>query len=429
MPKDLTPEEYQRTLDDGWYDEGPTQAQLYAGQWEDKQPYKASSAENWWNWWTKWKKTQWNYDSIEERIERKKKIETALKDFKSKNGIIAKTYIGSETKLVRKKSMYSIWIENSDEFKSEINIMQKALDVWKKLPSSQKVNNNQLLLSTIINSYSAGETLNLFQWTQLWEDDRDKCMELARQINDTLNSSSIDEPKIDFLIDSIPDKLKKDIEDKTGHGGISEKIYNWRHIPCFKKSTRLTPPPQKYLKFPHLVKWKRINKWFIQRTDYKALKTKEKLIVKRRKLLVLLDGSWSMRWNPYDASINFIASLMDSNMFDISVVHSSDRRVTDVTSALKKWTSWATKDFINTDGSEWFDVLTDRLGSLTRDEDYVVVLTDMEVPNDAERNLKDFIWTKKHLILSFEWKWKFKCNVRQVKKYEDMMAVVTTLLA
>lgn len=49
-------------------------------------------------------------------------------------------------------------------------------------------------------------------------------------------------------------------------------------------------------------------------------------------------------------------------------------------------------------------MLTNRMSGLNRDEDYVLVITDMDVPSDAESNLKAFIGNKKHLILSFNHK-------------------------
>ena len=442
MAKDLTPEEYYASLDSGvvpdsYYDTRPTQAQLYADTWVGKENTGTakssyySPAKSWWDWDTKsWGKSTWNYDSIEERIKRKKKIETALDEFKKHNNIIAKTYIWADTSLVRKRGMYAVSVDNTDKYKEHISFLQTSIDVWKKLPSSDKVRANQWLLWEIISAYWQWKVESLFRWTQLFKDwNIDEIVRLTDLVKSTLGAPSINDEAVDFLLNAIPEQIKKEINEQIWHGWISSKVHRWKKIKSIKKPAKLTEQPTKFLKFPHLVKWKRINKAFIQQTDYRALKTKEKIVIKKKKLLILLDWSGSMDWEPYTNSINFIGSLMDANVFDVSVIHTTSSQVTDVTHHLKKWTSWATDRFIDTTGSEWFELLTDRLAIITRDEDYVIVLTDMCVPYNAEENLKAFIGTKKHLVLSFESKWSFKWNVRMVKTYKDMMAVVTTLLS
>lgn len=204
---------------------------------------------------------------------------------------------------------------------------------------------------------------------------------------------------------------------------------NWQNVSKINKPLRITPPTNRYVKFPHISRGKRINKGFIQKTDYRALRTKEKIKVKKKKLLVILDASGSMSREPYTYGVNFISELVKLDMFDVETYHTTDSRVTNATIAMKNYTTGKSNNrFLATEDSEGFELLTMRLNSLSRDEDYVLVITDMLVPDDAEQNLKSFIGGKKHLILSFKEKGKFGCNVRLVKKYEDMMNVVTTLL-
>ena len=89
-------------------------------------------------------------------------------------------------------------------------------------------------------------------------------------------------------------------------------------------------------------------------------------------------------------------------MFDIDVYQTTSVRVTNVNITMKRWLDGSSKNkFIDLSGSEGFDMLTNRMSGLNRDEDYVLVITDMDVPSDAESNLKAFIGNKKHLILSF----------------------------
>lgn len=64
-----------------------------------------------------------------------------------------------------------------------------------------------------------------------------------------------------------------------------------------------------------------------------------------------------MSHGPYDAGVNFMSQVMALNMFDIAAYHTSDRRVTDVTIALRNWTDQQGKgrkkdNFIAIDGSE-----------------------------------------------------------------------------
>lgn len=137
-----------------------------------------------------------------------------------------------------------------------------------------------------------------------------------------------------------------------------------------------------------------------------------------------------MRGEPYNLWVNFIADLINLNVFDIDVYHTTDTRVTNVNNSIESWINGTSKwKFIQTDGSEGFPYLTSRMGGVSRNEDYVLIITDMRVPDDAEENLKAFIGSKKHLILSFAEKGKFGCNVRIVQKYDDMKNVVTTLLS
>lgn len=290
---------------------------------------------------------------------------------------------------------------------------------------------NTPLLSSIINAHTTDQLPQLFNNTQLrFDGNYAEIDRLINLIRDTLNKPLINDEDVANLIDSIPPDVKKDLEDSQSHGWVSNMVDNFRQIPKMKKDLKITQPPNRFKTYAHLSKGKRINKWFIQKTDYKALRVKEKILTKKNKLLVLLDASWSMSGTSYNVWVNFIWALMRLNLFDVEVYHTTDRRVTNATLAMENWNSGKSNDqFVDTENAEWFESLTMRLASLPRDEKYVLVITDMCVPDDAEANLKAFIGAKKHLILSFGNKWRFGMNVRLVKKYEDMMAVTHTLLS
>ena len=195
----------------------------------------------------------------------------------------------------------------------------------------------------------------------------------------------------------------------------------------------ITPKPNKAIKRASLMRWRRINRDYIIHTDYKALQ--EKVIEKniKKKLFILIDWSWSMgqensegiEW--FTEAVSFASNLINTDIFDVKVILTESSWVTDVT---KKLTTKETEfEFYETGWGEWFWSLTARLWDLNRDEDFVIILTDMCVPQNAEDNLKLLIWAKKHLVLSFWEKKKFQnLNVRFIKNQKDILNVVNTLL-
>lgn len=87
----------------------PKQSSLFSRGRDDDWGYdpsisygSAAAQSKWGSWGTTWKST-YNFDTIESLRKRKKKIESDMQDFKAKHSIIAKTYIGTETTISRKK--------------------------------------------------------------------------------------------------------------------------------------------------------------------------------------------------------------------------------------------------------------------------------------------------------------------------------------
>ncbi len=420
--------------DDDWYSGSKPSStpSYYGGGNKTSNVYSSWGWSKWWDWWSSWGKSAYNFDSIEEKMARTEDIEKDFTRVIDKHDLIAKSYVNGETNVTRKQwGIFSLSIENKPEWRTEMNILEHGIDIWKKFPSSQNVEEHSNLISTMINHHVKGTLPTMFNGTQLFFDSNyDEIQRLSGEISRVLSQPYIHDPDVEYLTNLIPPKILKDIETSRGHGGISSQVDVYSHVSMMNKPLRITPPQDKYVKRPHISKGKRINKWFIQQTDYRALRTKEKVLNQKKKLLILLDGSGSMHGDPFKIGSNFIAEIVKLNIFDVDIYHTNDQRVIKANKAMDQWISWESKwQFLDdSGGSEWFEYLTTRLGNIPRDEDYVLIVTDMQVPRDAEANLKSFIGSKKHLILSFESPWTFKCNVRLVKKYEDMMNVIGTLL-
>ncbi len=454
----LTPEEYEETVKSWVVEVLPAKPQYKSWVDDDEwapagggysywgYSYGGSSSKKssntwaaWWNWWSTWSTwVTYNYDSIEKKMKREKEITKALTDFTRNNSIIAKTYINGETAVVRKSGIYSLSINNVPEWKAELGKLQSGINTWKKLPSSPRVKQHMHLLSTVINHHVLGQLMQLFRNTELAHARNiDKIEELVTMIQTTLNQSMINDEDVERIVNAIPPKVRKELEEMdVWHGWVSSLIDNFTKIKKLDEGLRLTTPPDRFIKTPHISKGKRINRAFLNGTDYRPLKQKIKVVNKKKKLLLLLDGSTSMdhsydgKNSAYNLWVNFMGDLLALNIFDIEVYQTTSSRVTRVTKQMRDWVEGKSNgSFIRTSGSEWFESLTTRLWSLNRDEDYALVITDMDVPSDAETNLKAFIGSKKHLILSFWKKWKFWCNVRIVKGYKDMANVVTTLIS
>lgn len=177
--------------------------------------------------------------------------------------------------------------------------------------------------------------------------------------------------------------------------------------------------------------WKRINRGFMNGTSYKPLKSKTIEEIKKKKLFVIIDCSWSMGssnsdWEPSREAISFAWACFNSGLFDMQyvILHSSEWW-RNIQPELSKWKlvsfHW---------GGEWFEVLQDNLErEWIKSCDYTVVLTDLCIGSNAEQWLYDYIKWTKHIILSFQNSGTLKgMNVRTVKTNKDIINSLFTLV-
>lgn len=409
----------QTWLDDDWNDMWFNSASTV--------PYtKPKPYTNFWTWksWGTWGSV--DTSTIQERIERKKDINKELDKFKEQKNIIAKKYIWWKLGLTRHNWIYSITMPNSKKYKEDINSLNWLYRIWNKYPTSRIADKRSTFISQFVESEAKWDYAHLFQ---NWDLPEDKLRENYDKFRDLIRKSFINDDDLEKLISYLPPKIKHDIEARK-HWWAWNK-HNEARIHRDKNKLKITPKPNKVIKEVSLTRWKRMNRWYINHTDYRCLVNRRVEKNKIPKILFLIDWSWSMNSErAYKKAINFMADISQTKLFTTQMLISSDVWVQDITDWVKEWSSWK-KDTVITNiwGPEWFEKLTSRTSHLFRDEDYVVILTDMCVPRDAEDNLKMFIWSKKHLVLSFWDKRQFdNLNVRYVKEFKDMKNSITTLL-
>lgn len=406
---------------DDWWDFG-------LGWWYKPAQQIRHTPTSFWTW-TGW----WNWGSvdtsnIQERIERKKTINKKLDEFKNSKNITAKKYIWWKLNLTRNKSIYSITIPNSPDYDDDLNKLNKLYYLWNKYPTSNYADKQKTFIENFVEAECNGRYADFFQNADLPDKEvEDRYYKFIAIIN----KSFINDKDLEELINLIPPKIKKQIEWR--------KHWWWwtEHSKVRMKRTpnkiNITPKPNKTIKEISLTRWKRINRWYINRTDYRCLVDKRIEKHKKPKILFLLDWSWSMGYwspNPYPTAMNFLWDISQTHLFDTQMLLTTSADLQDITTDVWKWGKWETNEIWNRIGrGEWFERLTYRSWALERDEDYVVVLTDMEVPQNAEDNLRLFIWWKKHLILSFWTQRQFNnLNVRYVNDFKDIKNSITTLL-
>ena len=358
-----------------------------------------------------------------------------MQKLKDNKGIIAKTYIWWWLNVSRNKWIYSITIPNNEDYKDTIGKIWTLVDLWDKFPKTKFVNNNRTIVQELVKCYNKNRMWQFFShdWEELPEAEKERRLDRMVKIMD---KSFISEDEFKELLDLIPPPKIKELEEWVPwHWGISKRTHRKEIFNRYINKLSITLPPNKVSKEASLLRWKRINRGYINNTDYRSLVHKKVDKIKKPELLILLDWSWSMRgrnehhrmW--YEEALNFIADLSKLWIFDLNIIHTDSYRVTDITDDIAEFAAWRTNILESTSWAEWFESLTDRLWDLPRLEDYVLIITDMEVPSDAEDNLRTFIWQKKHLVLSFWYEQQFEnLNVRFVKEYSDMKNVITTLI-
>lgn len=432
---------------DYWYDSYDSYDWYSWYGWYKQEKYSTSTkytqytpkTYEWWSWWKNswWSWNSVNIETIQEKLKNKKVLTQQLNKVISEKNIIARKYIWWSLWVSRNRWIYWITIPNEKSYWWNINKIKRLIELWRKFPNTSYVNSQKIIVEELIERKDRwdGYIMDLVQNCWLTSSEESK---LYTAILNYLNQSFLTENEVKELIKLIPEKIKEKLEkkEKPWYGWITQSEEESFKMPRYQNKIKVTIPPVKIKKEISLLRWKRINRWYINHTDYRPLVSKTKNPSKRKEILILIDASWSMAdtnnlWHYfYNEAVNFAADLVKTDLFDIWIFHTCDRQVIDITHQIKElsnsnteikmtWIKW----------SEWFELLTNRLSHIPRNEDYVLVFTDMYVPSDAEENLKLFIWQKKHMVLNFGDKKQFQnLNVRYVKEHKDMQNVITTIL-
>lgn len=374
---------------------------------------------NFWNIW-KW---NWNttlFDSYEKLNKRRKEIKKELNYIVNSSWVIGKTWISSETIVKRKWWIYSIFTQNIEDYKYSFWGIRDRINIFKKIVSSDYVKKNDSFIENIVNN-----RFDIFS----------RCFDSGADFKKWVNKV-----KSDFKSKSIitDDDIKGYIKDlwfsEDGNNPLwkfCREISRWKYaettIPI--ENLNFSVEKDNVFKVANLTKWKRINNSFVQWIDYKPLKYKEKPDNKnKKKLLFIIDISWSMCWKPYKNALWFTKSTIDTWIFDVTVYTTNCLKVDNITDNFNfNWNTWL---FECPNSWDWFEYLNDRMLDEKTDKDYIVVLTDMRVWEFAEREIKEYLSSKKHLILSFADEPTFpELNCRLVKDIKDMKRVISTLFS
>lgn len=195
----------------------------------------------------------------------------------------------------------------------------------------------------------------------------------------------------------------------------------WLLTTSFRRSPTIT-------KNPSMRSGKKINKKFIEGTDYRPLIERSEMTATKPKIMIIHDCSGSMhhRWI-YDTAVSFNAALVNSGVVDVThVVYHSESGWQDYLPEIK-----AGQVFHKDGWDEGFQYLDDNLPQdWAREADYVVFTTDLRYDSTNQEGMKTYLSkANKHLVLSFAnnstIKW---LNCRIVKDVKDMANAVNTLI-
>lgn len=195
--------------------------------------------------------------------------------------------------------------------------------------------------------------------------------------------------------------------------------------------------PDKILREPHKCKGSRINRQYLYWISDKPVVWKHSEKSKKKRILIVIDGSGSMDtcWadefkNIRNSAISssFAYWIINSDVFDVTatVIHSTQWWC-NINNELKSWKV----RYCNT-GAEWFEKIDKTIPKdWARDSEYVLFLTDMDISDTARECMRDYLKSSgKHMILSF-YKWGDLAwlNVKVVTDMKWMIDGVARLLA
>ncbi len=158
-----------------------------------------------------------------------------------------------------------------------------------------------------------------------------------------------------------------------------------------------------------LSKWKRINRNFILNYSYKPLEYISTFLRKKKKVLMVIDWSWSMNgwasdWYFHKAALSSFA-LRDTWLFEASVFFTTE----DTLSYANGYDAYYISQW------EWFEYLKSRLSKASIDYsmfDYIFIFTDLNVSSSSQEEIAAICWSKKHIVFSFDEK--------HMEKYQNM---------
>jgi len=158
---------------------------------------------------------------------------------------------------------------------------------------------------------------------------------------------------------------------------------------------KLKPPQSVNLKTENLRKWKRINRKFINNLSYKPLLNPETITPKKKKVLLIVDGSGSIHWNAFEKAWTLSHAIMRTWLFESEWYYTC----CDTIFRMKGESNEA----LTTSGAEWFYYLNERLEDMWckyNSFDYLFVFTDCAIPYDDMEKLNDLAWWKKSVIFA-----------------------------
>lgn len=215
-----------------------------------------------------------------------------------------------------------------------------------------------------------------------------------------------------YNYDVFKKRLQEKQKEEKPEEKLSKLISRWGIWPDFECMTnkenikkiahdllnRLSPPKSPILKEPNLRAGKRINRKFINGLSYKPLMKAETMKLQKKRVLNIVDWSWSMGWytsweHLYKAT-NFMYAIEQTWFFNCDSFFSESNTLSKAV-GLCHGHSWG----------EWFDELLNRLmdmGYNPNNYDYIFIFTDCNIWQQQENVLNEILSNKKHILFSFD---------------------------
>lgn len=181
-------------------------------------------------------------------------------------------------------------------------------------------------------------------------------------------------------------------------------------------------------------KWTRISRKYINKQSYKPLVRNIVEKRNRKKILAIIDWSWSMMEGPWGTSTlsnsyllqasNFMYWLRDTMIYNMDGIFSQWQTAVKIDEQGEEY------NIYHNDWSEWFEAIEHRTSDLlwSISHDYIFVFTDCNIGSDQLSALENLINKWKHIIFNFWWQvlWDnvrgmYSLNVKDVKTTRDMV--------